>query len=121
MSPPIIPPARTPVPVDHLAAIPPDLGTRPIPRHRPCDDPRSCGADGTNASLCPPCRDVVEWQAIQRERLAERERLNPALRELQALAKHFPDLIAEALLPAMAEGIGMIVASLIQGGRRRGR
>jgi hypothetical protein len=46
---------------------------------------------------CSPCRDLEEWKRLQRERLAERERLNPALREFVAICKHFPDQVAEAL------------------------
>jgi hypothetical protein len=106
---------RTPVVVDHLAAIPADLDNLVVPPHRPCDDPTTCGV-GDERSVCPPCRDLRAWEALQRERLGERERLVPALREFQALAKHFPALVAEALLPVLAEGIGTIVAALYQGG-----
>ena len=115
-------PPRKPVPVDHLAAIPPDLTTRPIPPHRPCDSPLTCGGPfGADPTLyCPPCRDLAEWRRIQRERIAERERLNSALREFQALCKHFPDLMSEFLLPLLAPGIGELVVKLTRGGRRRG-
>jgi hypothetical protein len=116
MSPPIIPPARTPVPVDHLAAIPPDLTTRPMPPCRPCDDPLTCGI----TALCPPCQDVADWQAIRCAQLAERERLNSALREQEALYKHFPDLLADMQMRILAKSIGAIVAALIQESRCHG-
>jgi hypothetical protein len=108
----IIPTPRAPVPVDHLAAIPPDLGTRPIPPHRPCHDPLTCGIH----DLCPPCQDVEDWKALERKMLAERERLNPALREFQSLCRHHPHLIADELMRLLAEPFGEIVETLTGGG-----
>jgi hypothetical protein len=109
-------PARRPAAVDHLAEVAGYLDAAgaplPLPPARPCDDPRKCGTDGTEESLCPPCRDVAVWEALQRERLAERERLVPALREFLALCKYFPDLMGEAIMPTIAEAVGALVAAL---------
>ena len=107
---------RTPADVDTLAEPPADP-SEPLPLHCPCDDPIACGGpDGADPALyCPPCRDLAAWRALQRERLAEQERLVPALRELQALAKHHPHLVADALLPALAEGIGEIIRGVLHG------
>jgi hypothetical protein len=80
---------------------------------RECERPVDCGGeDGLDESrICVTCRRLREWQRIQRQKLQERERLVPALRELEALCKHFPNQVASMLLtPALAERIAAIAA-----------